>query len=375
MANFSKFIFENFMSLGHVELDFDEHNIISIAGFNDTGKSAITRGTEVLFYNAYSTEQSKFIKDGEDFFRITAIDVDGFKVVREKHLDGHSLWELIDPNDKVLYTNSTGNASGKGTYAVSDVPEPIAQFLGVIQDEHTNEKLNVRRNIDRLFLINTTGGDNYKILNSVLRSDILAEASKRINEDRNKLQSNLGGLNAQAETLRGEVVLIDVAPVHIINGLDESIEKLTLSREQSQYMSFIVEQKDILDSIYVHDELPQIDTSRYSDLSIIVNLHNELDEIIQPELPQVDLERYSALSEITRLRGLLDDFIIPETTNISTERYQDLIEIVNLYNELYNINNALSTTDKELHDVTIQLNHLAQTYGIKICGNCGSAVV
>ena len=371
-AKFSRLIFENFMSLGNVEIEFDEGNIISIVGFNDTGKSAITRGIEVLFYNAYSTEQSKFIKDGEDFFRITVIDTQGFKVVREKHLDGHSLWELINSEGEVLYTNSLGE---KGTYAVSDVPEPIAQFLGVIKDEHTGEKLNVRRNIDRLFLINTTGGDNYKILNSVLRSDVLAEASKKINEDRNKLQSNLGGLNAQAETLRGEVKLIDVAPKNIIDDLDDSIEKLTLSREKQQYMSYINEQKEILDSIYIHEELTPIDTTRYSELAQIVNMYNQLDVIIQPELPQLDYDRYMAISEIARLRGELDDFIVPETEPISTERYKDLLEIVGYYNSLYNENNALATIDNELNEVNRQLNQLAQTYNIKICKNCGSAVI
>lgn len=375
MARFNKLIFENFMSLGYVELEFDESNIITIAGFNDSGKSAITRGIEVLFYNAYSTEQAKFIKDDTDFFRITIIDDDGIKVIREKHLDGHSVWELRNDRDEVLYTNLTGNESGKTVYSVSDVPDKIASYLGVIQDEHTGEKLNVRRNTDKLFLITTTGGDNYKILNAVLRSDVLAEASKRINEDRNKLQNNLTGLSTQVQTLKGEIDHIDVAPAKLIEDLDAKIINLASVRDKAKYLEYITEQKEELDNICIYDELPIIDTARYQDISYIMGLKESLEDVIQPELPTLDTERYRELAEIVRLSQELDTFIVPETTPINTERYSDLGELVRLYNECYNSTVALANIEKELNEVTTQLNALAQTYNIKICSNCGSAVV
>ena len=44
---------ENFMSIKNALLEFDESNIISLCGYNDSGKSAITRLLEVMFYNTY----------------------------------------------------------------------------------------------------------------------------------------------------------------------------------------------------------------------------------------------------------------------------------------------------------------------------------
>ena len=173
---------ENFMSIKNALLEFDESNIISLCGYNDSGKSAITRLLEVMFYNTYSTDQVKFITDGEDYWLGAITFSDGVVYTRKKYLDGKSLWEL-KKDDKILFTNLLPNGT---LAAMGDTPEIIEKYLGVIQDELTTEELNVRRNTDKLFLVGTSGGDNYKILNTVLRSDVLASASKSLNEDKNK---------------------------------------------------------------------------------------------------------------------------------------------------------------------------------------------
>lgn len=41
---------ENFMSIKEAKLVFDETNIINLKGYNDSGKSAITRALDVLMF-------------------------------------------------------------------------------------------------------------------------------------------------------------------------------------------------------------------------------------------------------------------------------------------------------------------------------------
>lgn len=371
-GKFTKITFENFMSLGHVTLEFDEKNIISIAGFNDSGKSAITRGLEVLFYNAYSLDQVKFIKDDTEFFRITIEEDTGFKVIREKHISGKSVWSLMK-GEEVVFNNSTGD--GKVTYSVSDVPDVIAKFLGVIQDEHTHEKLNVRRNTDKLFLINTTGGDNYKILNTILRSDILSESSRRINEDRNKLQSELGGLNIQAQTLRGEVSKIDVAPSSLLNDMGDNINKLKSSKERLLYVEHMSEQLDAMNSYVIYDEVDSIDTERMLEIENLMRLQKGLDVEIYPETVGVDANRMLDIQNIYNLRQVLNESVPPETSSVDNQRFKDIMELGSLYNSVYNCSVELSKTESELKQVNDKLAELAQQYNYKICSSCGTVVL
>ena len=85
---------ENFMSIKNGLIEFDDSNIISLCGYNDSGKSAITRLMEVMLYNAYSTDQVKFITDGEDYWLGELTFSDGVVYTRRKYADGKSLWEL-----------------------------------------------------------------------------------------------------------------------------------------------------------------------------------------------------------------------------------------------------------------------------------------
>ncbi|RKW48284.1 MAG: hypothetical protein D8B41_00145, partial [Porphyromonas sp.] len=48
---------ENFMAIKNAILTFDESNIINLKGYNDSGKSAITRALDVLFFNSYKNAQ------------------------------------------------------------------------------------------------------------------------------------------------------------------------------------------------------------------------------------------------------------------------------------------------------------------------------
>ena len=85
---------ENFMSIKEAFIEFDDSNVISLCGYNDSGKSAITRLMEVMLYNSYTTDQVRFITDEEEYWLGELTFDDGVVYTRTKYSDGKSLWEL-----------------------------------------------------------------------------------------------------------------------------------------------------------------------------------------------------------------------------------------------------------------------------------------
>lgn len=359
----------NFMSIESARLDFDDTGILNITGYNDSGKSAITRSLEVLFYDAYSGDQINFIKDDAEFFGVGVEFDDGVAINKYKYSNGKSVWEMLK-GEEVIFTNQLAD----GVAAMSTIPEPIANYLGVVKDEFTDEQLNVRRNTDKLFLINTTGGDNYKIINSILRCDILAESVKRMNEDRNKLQSEVSNKATSSKTLKGELDALVVLDDSLITSLQTKSENLRLNKQRGEYLIGINNQKQILDDFVVYEELPIIDTSRSMLISQLQELKKATETPIYDELTILDVSRVQELEAIKQLRENLHTPIPPELTFVGTERMKDIRAVGEAFNNLYTVTTNLSNVEKEYEAVHNQLHTLSKEYGFKICNNCGTVV-
>lgn len=388
----------NFMSIKSARIEFDDTGIINLCGYNDSGKSAIITALDVLFYDAHPNDQVKFIKDGEEFFGVGLEFSDGVSINKYKYKDGKSVWEML-LGEQVIFTNKLDS----GVAAISGVPEVIARYLGVVQDEHTGEKLNVRRNVDRLFLIHTTGGDNYKIINSVLRCDILAESVKRLNEDRNKLQSELFVLTNSRDTLSNELSALEVPDEEIVFSLDDLKEKLEESKFRYELLSAVITKKQELDDLYVYDELKDVSLDRYRELEQLMHLLNEMKKPVYEECSVVDIERYTLLREIIDLReklrvgvydklGVVDidrlmlldqimklyeslsEGVFDELEIVDIERLNLLKEVGMAYNNWWEVYNKLYQADQEYKQVKGLLDQYAKQYGFTICKNCGTVV-
>ena len=122
----------NFMSIEHGECEFDDKNIVNLKGYNDSGKSAMLRALDVLMSNMSPQKQVEFIQDDKDFFRIIAYFDDGVSILRDKYINGQSLYEMYK-DGTVIFSTKVGNALAR----VSEVPEPIRNYLGLIQYDNT----------------------------------------------------------------------------------------------------------------------------------------------------------------------------------------------------------------------------------------------
>lgn len=361
---------ENFMSIKEGLIEFDDSNIISLCGYNDSGKSAITRLLEVMFYNAYSTDQVKFITDGEEHWTGILTFSDGVVYTRRKYADGKSLWEL-SKGDTILFSNKLAN----GTYAaMGDTPDVIERYLGVIQDELTGEELNVRRNTDRLFLINTSGGDNYKILNSVLRSDVLSSASKALNEDKNKLSAEVNEKTTIKGVLQEQYDSYDVAPKEEIDDVKQYISNLEENKGRIVRLSALMEENQRKHSISLYDVLEPIDVSRLKELQGIMELATQKSFPIYDSLDTINLERLMELKTIISYAEKLHTATYEELVPVDVNRLEVLKEIADSYNNLSNIQKAYDKVSDELEATKAKLLALSQQYNLKVCHNCGSVV-
>ena len=361
---------KNFMSIRDADITFDDTNIITLCGYNDSGKSAVTRLMEIMFYNAYPSEQVKFITDGEDFWEGELVFTDGVSIKRIKYSDGKSEFEM-KKDGRVLFTNRLDN----GTFAaMGDIPEKIKEYLGVIQDEFTEEKLNVRRNTDKLFLITTTGGENYKILNSVLQSDMLAETSKRITEDKNKLKGEVVTLETKKDVIGEQVANKQILPEEVERETKEKLEKVIEDSSKLSRVGSIAELKGNLESIVVYDEVKPLDMAEFNILSGIATAFNYTNVNIQPEVAVADTKRIESLLNIVELQKVALIPMYEEVNRVEIGQFETLMDIGTKYSALYETTVQLNETTKELKKVRAELDKLSKEHGFKLCGNCGSVV-
>lgn len=361
---------ENFMSIKNGLIEFDENNIISLCGYNDSGKSAVTRLLEVMLYNSYVIDQVKFVTDEEDYWQGVLTFSDGVVYTRRKYKDGKSLWEL-SKGDKILFTNKLPN----GTYAaMSDIPEVISKYLGVIQEELTGEELNVRRNTDKLFLINTSGGDNYKILNSVLRSDVLSSASKSLNDDKNKLKAEVDEKTTIKSVLQEQLETSDAAPQEEIDEVNKYISNLEEQSVRITSLSMIMDENKKKHSVFVFEELNPVDVSQIKDLRVIMEFFVQKNKSIYDSLTSVDIERIKELQNIMELSKKVKGSTYEELEPIDIERIKMLKNLGDFFTAYISAKKAYETTNSKLAETKNKLKMLSEQYNLKICKNCGSIV-
>lgn len=339
---------ENFMSIKHAVLEFDESNILNLCGYNDSGKSAITRLFEIMLYDAYSTECVRYIHDGESYWRGTLTFADGMIYERMKSSDGSSVWELRR-NGSVLYTNRLET----GVSAIGGIPEAVSTYLGVAMDEVTGERLNVRRNSDKLFLVNTSGGDNYKILNTILKSEQLATASRLLNED----------IKASEAEIRTSETRKDV--------LEEKAGAIRLPAEDvvAALRAAVAETKALDERLSILESLKQ---ARSQVCSV------SMEPILRMEIPEA--VEYQALIALEGLRSSRDTIQGLNVSMVDIPEELDLSAALGML-KAKDVRKSLLDSSDELKEVTASLklkqtslNSLAIEGSLTLCPNCGTFI-
>ena len=368
---------ENFMSIKEAKLVFDETNILNLKGYNDSGKSAITRALDVLLFDSYKRAQKNFITHGEHYFRIKLHFDDGVTIVRDKYLNGSSLYEMYSEG-QLVFSTKVGNTLTQ----VKDVPLEIREYLAMTETSEGNY-LNSQSIYDKQFLIQTTGSENVELLNGVLKLKETGLATTAIKNDINQLSSSINGLLADIESIKISLERyedLDGGFILLLSDLDSKYDEV--ERKYNQ----LIEVEDLLSDmaelpIGIPD-LPLIDGGLYASLLGVASSVEELAKI--KDIPTVDVISYNSYVELLKLAELQKSYknvntYILDIPIIDFGRLNTLKILGNSFKEFANISNTISSLTErsvELENESLQIQEYARENGISIskCDNCGALV-
>lgn len=357
----------NFMSFANAKVEFDGTNIVNIKGYNDSGKSAMLTALRVLCTNSNASKQISFIKDDADYFRIVAYFDDGVSIMRDKYRNGQSLYEMYK-NNELIFTTKQGNQ----LTTVKDVPEPIQTYLGLISYEKT--LLNFRSCFEPLLGVDTKGGENYKMFNTVLKAEELARASELLNADKNRVNSELSAIEYELQTSKsmlGQGIHITADMVTFLEQADALVTSLE-SRESS--LGTISNLDTQAKGITLPPALDVIDATQLSVISNVISALDNLKAIkVIPVVNPIDS------SQLEALKGILDILserveITPELEEIDLSQVDSLAEMLDMYQGIAScdvtaIDTELGAKQTELAELKSQANAMGKS--LVQCPDCG----
>lgn len=365
----------NFMSFKKAKVAFDETGIINIKGYNDSGKSAVLRGLVVCLMDMFKRNQVKFIRHGEEYFRVVVTFEDGVSILRDKYANGQSLYEVYKGGE-VIFTTKQGNKLSK----IDGVPQPIQDYLGLCVTDSVY--LNYQSCVDRLPVVDTTGSENYQMFHEVLRMEEIYRANNMINTDKNELGSRIAEIEQSIQ--RDEVLLEKCGDVsqEFIDKIEEleNQAKKTESRKTSLGV--------VSDAVGKYEGIPNIPTvekvgvSRLREVNKIKENFEVFDQIkTLPQLEKVDSSRLEDLSVIgDSLKKLANMKVLPEVKPVDTSRRLKLDNVLKPFNTYAEKAKNCKEVDKKIKEARASLAKImesASEKGIDFvkCENCGSYVV
>lgn len=409
---------QNFASIEHGRCEFDESGIISIVGYNDSGKSNMVRALDVLMFNSHQKSQLLFIMDGKDYFRVTAKFSDGVIILRDKYINGQSLYEMYKDGECVYSSRVNGVLT-----KVDSVPDPISMYLGL------SEELTIRTCYDKQFAVQTSGSENYRSMSTELRTEELVKAGELINADKNKLGTDIvskrnfllvhqeivasgenfteeliqflekgdkkidlcgacendlvdmDAIQASIDALKipPELDAVDMTKLHEIGGIvstSNAIDGIVIPPETSdidskslELLSNLNSVCDALSGIVITPELGGIDSDGIDLLKSTMTVQSKLQDInVFPELSLLESDRLLDLSHVMSL-CVEDEPVQPEVSFLDDTRLAEIVHIQSLADEMPDISEITAKID-ELHDEMVELARQVGT-SVVVCPECG----
>ena len=331
----------NFMCFSHEIATYDETNILNFKGFNGMGKSAILKAIAVCLMNVYSHKQADFIKYGEDYFRVIVSFDDGVKILRDKYINGQSLYEMYRDGE-LVYSTKVGNKLTR----VTDVPDIIKNYLALIEIGNSGTGyLNFQTRKEPLWLTETTGSENYTSLNVILKSGEISRASALINSDKNELNSAITELERDKQTVESTLMTAKAFTPVLLSALNEKEQQVKdLTRRASSFNEIVSIVNELM-QIRVSPEIEPIRDTRYQSILSISSLLLEIESI--EEIPNIELLEAQKLSKSQRLLSLCKELDIlrslPKVERVSLDRATAIAKIVSLSKDVETLPRTVGT--------------------------------
>ena len=366
----------NFMVYTHAVINFDKGNIINIKGYNSGGKSTMLKAIAVCLMNMYPKAQTKFIRHGEKYFRVVVRFEDGVAILRDKYISGQSLYEVYK-DDECVFTTKEGGRLTK----VDGVPQFVQDYLGLCVVSTGCLNYQVRQ--DPLWLIETTGSENYNSLNEILKTEEISRANTLLNSDKNKLNSEITSTEASLQEVKLSLLDIKDYTDELLVNLERKeayCKELSLKyRELKGISSIISELSALVDIPYVE----KADSVRLEAISDIVSTIDTVNSMVEyPYIDTIDVEKLNSIlaveNTVSSLSKISKD-VIPEVEAIDVESISILCDIVAILSDIKKCNEGIKTLKANNTKVSNKLEKVvseAKKQGIEFvkCTNCGTYV-
>lgn len=361
----------NFMSIEHGRVEFDEQNIINLKGYNDSGKSGILTALKVALLNANPSKQASFIQDDKEYFRVVVYFDDGVQLLRDKYINGQSLIEMYKDGQCIFSTKN-----GKTLTRVTEIPQPVADYLGLVTFD--GGALNARSCFEKQLGVQTTGAENYKMFNTVLKSEEIATAGALLNNDKNKLAQDINAIDQEIQAQKSVLGDGDKITDNMLSWLRTHDSALDSLEAESAKLDTIVQFCMDIEAVPMYPEVAIVDGSQLLALATIAGVAKSLSEVhITPEIPSVDGSQLSALKQLMDLSSAYSAVrVAPEIPSVSNEQVSMLIGLESIIASIIDSEQQLSQTDKNIADAAAELERLQQeaaNHGHKMvkCPSCG----
>lgn len=361
----------NFMSIEHGRVEFDEKNIINLKGYNDSGKSGILTALKVALLNSNPSKQASFIQDDKEYFRVVVYFDDGVQLLRDKYINGQSLIEMYKDGQCIFTTKN-----GKTLTRITEIPQPVADYLGLVTFD--GGALNARSCFEKQLGVQTTGAENYKMFNTVLKSEEIATAGALLNNDKNKLAADINAVDQEIQAQKSLLGDGDKITDTMIIWLKNRDSQLDDYDDALEAMSKAVALRDQAMSVPMYPEVGIVDTAQLDALTSILGVVSELSSVrVAPEVPSVDGEQIKALTHIQEMWGSLAGArVAPEVPSMDNSQITMLLGLSTLIGNIQDANDELARLDTNITSAAEELERLqkeAANHGSKLvkCPSCG----
>lgn len=394
----------NFMCFDHAEMYFDDSNVVSLKGYNNSGKSAFLKAIMVCLANMFATKQNKLIRYGAEYFRIVVGFDDGVRILRDKYITGQSLYEMYK-GDECIFTTKQGTKLTK----VDSVPEVIEQYVGLCTLDLGC--LNYQSRDDRLWLIETTGGENYYSLSEILKIEEIARANALLNSDKNELNSSIAGLESDINACEQVLASFDGTSEELLSLLSEREvytnglrEKYTMLRDLVEvcddlasvrdvpcmdamgcgFLDVLVECVEVSGSVSGLCRVPEVSFVNNNSIDVLENIKAVSDRVrslkVFDEVGLIPLKSIvTLLDALCHANKMSDLGIYDSVDSIDGSTLEDMSNLLDCINQFERLEKSISDMEEVLESYNSEcqgVSNILRGQGIVLqrCESCGNYV-
>ena len=347
MKKITKYHIRNFQSIKDLEIELDGDGLYWIRGKNNIGKSNLLRAMSTVFTNVSNNSYKPFIRDNCTKFKIKVWFEDDWVELVRGSTDYYE-W-LID------------GVHGRVDKTAGKVPDELVEYFNLYYEaEKTKRYLNITSSDDPLLFVSTTGGDNDRLLQIALGTEVVMGASKRAEQLKRQATAEQKTirtlLSEQEEQLTGMQARHDTLSDQI-----EQLDRLELVLDNEYKITTLLKNQQELVTDYALLGSKLIELMQDEELIKTANLeqqHHDI-QVITKQLKQE--QEYQTFIKTEQEIQVLTSEELASLTNLedSVLKINQQVEQESLYQQLLQASEVLELQSQGVDELDAEFSQLA----------------